>query len=64
MNRPNSSLYPNPVGERDGPSEVWTLPRSQRRLPYAHSPDPRGNHLVSNVPPGCKDLRAIRGRAI
>jgi len=57
LNRPNSSLHSNPVGESAGPSEVWTLLRSQRRLPSAHSPDPRGNLIVPTVPIGCKDLR-------
>jgi len=54
QNRPNNSLYPNPVGERAGPSEVWILLRNQRRLPSAHIPDPRGNGIVPTEPLGAR----------
>jgi len=64
LNQPNSSLHPNPAGERARTSEVWVLLRSQRRLPSAHSPGPRGNRIVPTVPAGCKDLGAIRGRTL
>jgi len=40
---------------------VWTLLRSQRRLPSAHSPDPRGNRIVLTVPAGCKPLHEQSG---
>ena len=61
LNESNSSLLPNPVGERAGPSEVRTLLRNQRRLPSAHIPSPRGNGLVSSLPAGCRDIGAVGG---
>jgi len=64
LNWSNSSLHPNPTGERAGTSEVWILLRSQRRLPSSHSPDPRGNCIVLTVTTGCKNLGAIRARTL
>lgn len=53
---PNSSLH-----SKSRAGELWTLLRSQRRIPSAHSPDPSGNLIVPTVPTGCKDLQEQSG---
>lgn len=60
MNMSHSSLYPNPMQERAGPSEVQILLRTQRRqLLSAHIPDTSGNCLVPSVHSGHRYIEAV-----
>jgi len=63
--QPNSSLYPNPMGETAGPRECGYSWEVRGEYPPSHSRDPRENRTVPTVLMECKNITgATRGRTL